>query len=117
VDVTQASTLFEGFDTCSTPSIRNMLRSLPFEFLNVTPNPTAGSVDAFIRHSLTVGDEMSVFVTDLSGKKLWTSSINLPAAPEAHLLITFPDWVASGTYMLTLEASGYAASRQIVVAR
>lgn len=109
--------LFEGIDSCSIPSIRNAFRSLPMEFLDATPNPTTGTIDAFIRHSLAQGDAVNIHLADMAGKRVWTSPTTIPSAPEAHLLITFPSWVASGTYMLSLEAAGYTVSRQIALKR
>jgi hypothetical protein len=113
----QGAALFRVLDTCGTPTIRSLLKSAPFEFLEITPNPTTGSVDAFIRHWLQVGDVMKILLADMTGKKLWTTTLALSTAPEAHLLIDFPTWIASGSYMLTLEAAGYAVSRQVLLNR
>lgn len=112
-----ASDLFEGVDICGAPSIRSALRSLPFQFLDVMPNPTTGEIEAFIRHSFKTGDELTCYLTDASGKRAWTTQATIASAPEARILLTLPNWIGSGTYILTLEAGGYAASRQIVVMR
>lgn len=113
----QGERLFRAEDTCSTPTIRNMLKSVPLEFLDVTPNPTTGAVDAHFRHLLSVGDPIGVTLSDLTGKSLWKTSSIIATAPEAHLAINFPTWLGSGTYTFSLEAAGYTASRQVVIAR
>jgi hypothetical protein len=79
-----------------------MLQSNPIEFIDITPNPTTGDVDAFIRHALGVGTSVDVLLTDLVGKTVWRTAAAVMTSPEAHLRISLPSWVPEGAYLLRL---------------
>ena len=84
--------------------------------LRVAPNPFSSSFSPSISYSLPVGGTVSLNLYDISGKLVSTLAGGYhPAGLYSYSLLTAHYSLASGVYLLRLEAGGNRTTQKLVV--
>ncbi len=98
--------------TFGTPTfLKNVLASKT-EPLNVYPNPSNGNVN--IKHALTTATEVSVKVTDIAGRVVFTQNYGKQAAGEQTFNMNLAN-LANGVYAVELTAGSQRATSKFTI--
>ncbi|MBL7705227.1 MAG: T9SS type A sorting domain-containing protein [Taibaiella sp.] len=82
------------------------------EALNVYPNPSNGNVN--VKHALTTATEVSVKVTDIAGRVVFTQNYGKQAAGEQTFNMNLANF-ANGVYAIELTAGSQRATSKITI--
>lgn len=82
------------------------------EALNVYPNPSNGNVN--IKHALTTATEVSVKVTDIAGRVVFTQNYGKQAAGEQTFNMNLAN-LANGVYAIELTAGNQRATSKFTI--
>lgn len=82
------------------------------EVLNVYPNPTNGNVN--VKHALSAASEVSVKVTDIAGRAVYTQNYGKQAAGEQTFNMNLAH-LANGVYSVELTAGSQRATSKFTI--
>lgn len=82
------------------------------EALNVYPNPSNGNVN--VKHALTAATEVSVKVTDIAGRVVFTQNYGKQAAGEQTFNMNLAN-LANGVYAIELTAGSQRATSKFTI--
>lgn len=82
------------------------------EALNVYPNPSNGSVN--VKHALSAATEVSVKVTDIAGRVVYTQNYGKQAAGEQTFNMNLAN-LANGVYAVELTAGSQRATSKFTI--
>lgn len=98
--------------TFGTPtSLKNVFANKA-EALNVYPNPSNGNVN--IKHALSTATEVSVKVTDIAGRVVFTQNYGKQAAGEQTFNMNLAN-LANGVYAIELTAGSQRATSKFTI--